>query len=44
MAFTPEEAGEWMRRGRKDAPRLPRTEDEAAAIDVLVKSHAQWWE
>jgi hypothetical protein len=44
MAFTPEEADEWAKRSRKDAPRLIRPEDEAAAIGVLVKSHAQWWE
>ena len=44
MAFTPEEASEWARRGRKDVPRLTRPEDEAAAIEDLVKSHAQWWE
>jgi hypothetical protein len=44
MAFTPEEADEWARRGRTDAPRLIRPEDEAAAIGLLVKSHAQWWE
>lgn len=44
MAFTLEEAAEWARRGRKDAPRLLTPEDEAATIEVLVKSHAQWWE
>jgi hypothetical protein len=44
MAFTPEKADEWAKRGRKDAPRLARPEDEAAAIEVLAKSHAQWWD
>src|SRR5262245_11088079 len=37
MTFTPEEADEWARRGHKDASRLPRPKDEAAAIEVLVK-------
>ena len=44
MAFTPEEADEWAKSRRKDAPRLARPEDEVAAIEALVRSHAMWWE